>query len=303
MTHMRHLILLIALLVCGLILNGQTHTVENFNVEPDGEQLKITYRIGASNQTQLFKVTVSCSMDGGPRFEPTSVIGDVGNNVVGGKSIYTIMWDVFEDVDEVVNPSITVKVDLMNGAPPPPVTRTTQEPEEEVLEEPAEEQAQKQEPVYEPSVEQESYTEQFQRNGFFAFSGITGYGVPVGVSFGSLDSWGYYVTPMRVAFNTYDYWDSYYGEWETDMDLHLFISAGATRNIVGKGLFRLHGYAGAGGHIVSNNIMTEAIAEGHFMIETGVQGVIGGLYLSAGLEFSLGYEYLVSFTYGIGFAF
>lgn len=301
---MKRLTLLLTLLVSGLILNAQTHTVENFNVEPEGEQLKITYRIGASTQTQLFKVTLSCSMDGSPRFEPKSVIGDVGNNVVGGKSIYTIMWDVFEDVDEVVNPNITVKVDLMNGDTPPPVTRNTQQPVQQPIQEDKkqEEPQRMQEPVYEPAKEQASYTPEFERNGYFAFtSGFTGFPFPVGISFGSLNKWGYYVTPIRFALERYDYWDPYYGEYDPDFDFEYMFSAGASRNIVGKGLFRLHGFAGAGGHVIGYHMATDPRAESHFLIETGVQGVIGGFYISGGIEVSLGYY--TSFIWAMGFTF
>ena len=172
---MKRLTLLIALVLFGFVLKAQT--VENIRVVQDGEQLKITYRIGASTQSQLFRVMMSCSMDGAMRFEPNNVMGDVGENIVGGKSYYTIMWDVFADVDEVVNPNISVRVELMNPVTPAvPVTRTTekpaQEPEEEVVQ---------QEPAHEPVQEPQIHILEFARDRYFSYSGVSGFGIPIGV--------------------------------------------------------------------------------------------------------------------------
>jgi hypothetical protein len=108
---MKYLNLTIVFLLFSMYLHAQT--VENIRVEQEGDdKLKITFRIGASTESQIFNVIMNCSMDGGPRFEPQAVIGDVGGNIMGGKSYYTIVWDVFEDVEEVVNPEFFVRVEL-----------------------------------------------------------------------------------------------------------------------------------------------------------------------------------------------
>ena len=104
---MKRIIFLLA--TVALVVSGYGQTVENIRVTQEGEQLKITYRIGASTEAQLYNVYLACSMAGGAKFEPKAVIGDVGENVIGGKSYYMVMWDVFEDVDEVVDPNITIR--------------------------------------------------------------------------------------------------------------------------------------------------------------------------------------------------
>ena len=101
---MKKLLLSFLFISAGILLSAQT--VENIRVVPDGENLKITYRIGGSTDLQFYTVHIACSMDGGARFEPKAVIGDVGHNIRGGRSFYTIIWNVFEDVDEVINPEI-----------------------------------------------------------------------------------------------------------------------------------------------------------------------------------------------------
>ncbi len=98
-----------AILVCKSL---QSQTVENIQVETNGDQILIHYRIGASAPDQLFHVTLTCSMDGITRFEPASTRGDVGPNILGGKSNYTIMWDVFEDLEEVSQAEFFVRIDL-----------------------------------------------------------------------------------------------------------------------------------------------------------------------------------------------
>lgn len=106
-------------------------TVENIRVEQDGENILVHYRIGGSTDAQTFKVDLSCSIDGGMQFEPITVIGDVGENIRGGKSNYTITWDVFEDLDEIGEVEFFVKVDLtsnLSEAKPMKVEQAVKEP-------------------------------------------------------------------------------------------------------------------------------------------------------------------------------
>lgn len=92
-----------------------SQTVENIRVDQEGENIRITYRIGESSEDELYKVTLECSMDGKSNFEPKSVLGDVGNNIIGGKSYYTIIWEVFKDIDEVDEAEFFIRVDRMSG--------------------------------------------------------------------------------------------------------------------------------------------------------------------------------------------
>ncbi len=245
--------------------SGYAQTVENIRVTQEGEQLKITYRIGASAESQLFKVYLSCSMDGATKFEPKAVIGDVGENVAGGKSYYMVMWDVFEDVDEVIDPNITVKVELMSDLAAP-ITRNTLE-EEPVVPEPQKTEPQTELEDTQAVTEEAIKDDRFKRNGFFSYSGMTGFGIPIGVSFGSLNNWGYYVTPLRLGIYKFQSWDSYNGYYIDDVDLHLIAAAGVTKHIVSGGPYRLHGYAGLGGHFATYGLATISGPEGYGVIE------------------------------------
>jgi len=294
MKRISYLILLLFLAVAA-----RAQTVENIRVVQDGENLKINYRIGAATEHQLYRVFLSCSMDGGPRFEPTAVIGDVGENIVGGKSYYTIVWDVFEDVDEVVNPEFFVRVELMSDMTPQqedqPVTRTQD----------MEQESEPSSPQYEPTfeVEETDAGPTFARNGFFSFSfsRVGYYGFLPGISFGSLNNWGYYVTPIRVGANLVD---DEFGD-VVDFDFTYQIAAGVTKYFVSAGdFYRLHGYWGIGGHFVGYDLAGyyfEPYGNTHMMLETGLINAIGGFNLTVGIEASLGYQ--TSMVFGIGFVF
>jgi hypothetical protein len=293
--------LLFLLLILPFFCSGYAQTVENIRVTQEGEQLKITYRIGASTESQLFKVYLSCSMDGATKFEPEAVIGDVGENVVGGKSYYMVMWDVFEDVDEVIDPNITVRVELMNDLAAP-ITRNTLE-EEPVVPEPQKTEPQTQLEDTQAVADAGIKDDRFKRNGFFSYSGMSGFGIPIGVSFGSLNNWGYYVTPLRLGIYKFQSWDTYNGYYIDDVDLHLIAAAGVTKHFVSGGPYRLHGYAGLGGHLGTFYLNSDSFAEGYAVIETGVVNVIGGFNLTAGIMISPGYAYPVNFVFGLGFVF
>ena len=307
---MKRALLLLMIVVFAFSANAQT--VENIRVTQDEDQLKITYRIGASTESQLFNVFLSCSMDGGSRFEPIAVIGDVGENVVGGKSYYMVMWDVFEDVDEVIDPNITVRVELVsdaNAATDAVVTRQVPaEPkQEEAKPEVTKQEAEPVSPVVKET--KSSEPDPFARNGFFSYSGMVGFGVPIGISFGSLNNWGYYVTPMRMGIDVYDF--SYYDYSgylinDTELDLHYMLSAGVTKHLVSAGFYRLHGYWGLGAHSYGQylkGLLYDPVFTGHFMFETGIVNVIGGFNVTVGLAFSTGYAYPTNFIFGLGFVF
>lgn len=294
---MKRLIIILAIL--ALVSSGYAQTVENIRVTQEGDQLKITYRIGASTETQLFNVYLSCSMAGGSKFDLKAVIGDVGENVIGGKSYYTVMWDVFEDVEEVVDPNITVRIELVSDLGTP-ITRNAQA-EEAIEPEPQQPEPQTTLENTATVTSEEKAVDPFRRNSFVAYSGMLGFGTPIGISFGSLNNWGYYVTPLRMGIYTYETWDGW--SYQSDFDINIVFAAGATKHFVSGGPYRLHGYAGLGGHVSTVYAATDPIASGHFMIETGIVNVIGGFNLTAGFMISTGYAYPVNFVFGIGFVF
>jgi hypothetical protein len=301
---MKRAALLILFILPAMIAGAQT--VENIRVTQDGDNLKINYRIGASTDDQLYNVYMTCSMDGGARFEPKAVIGDVGGNIIGGKSFYTIIWDVFEDVDEVVNPEFFVRVELVSDMSPdvPPATRNqpTTQPTTQPQTTPQQQSSQ-----YEPDfeIDDQSSGPDFSRNAFFSYNGIYGFGLPLGISFGTLNAWGYYVTPIRLGIVTYDYLDPFEG-LVTELDIHYMLSAGVTRHIVSGGsVYRLHGYAGLGAHVYGQYLLwsEDPINGNHAMIETGLIHVLGGFNLTVGLSFHPGYTYVTNFVFGAGFVF
>ncbi len=311
---MKFTALLIALIVTTL--TAYTQTVENIRVVQDGDNLKITYRIGASSDAQLYNVFLSCSMNGGKRFEPTAVIGDVGENIIGGKSFYTIIWDVFEDVEEVVNPEFFIKVDLVSDAsvaPVPAITRsqeqTKQEPVQQETRQETTQQASQTETAF--KTEETKVRSGFDRNGFFSFSFASGVGIPFGISFGSLNNWGYYVTPLRIGIDAYDvtYYDYYWSQYETEteVDFHYMLAAGVTKHFVSAGFYRLHGYWGFGSHIYASDlagVLYDPAVNGYGMLETGIINVLGKFNITIGLSYSIGLYYNpTSFVFGAGFVF
>jgi hypothetical protein len=207
-------------------------------------------------------------------------------------------------------------------------TRSQTQPEEstqEAAQEPVQEQQfpsayEQQFEAADKASDDEAKKKVFERNGFFSFSGIL-FSSPryFGISFGSLDSWGYYVTPIRISVHSYDleYYDPYYGQWviDSDVNLHYMMAAGVTKHFVTGGPYRLHGYFGGGAHVVGR-YLTETLgdpsAHAYAMLETGIIQVIGGFELGLGIAYSINYsdfpetyevEKGVRFVLGLGLAF
>jgi hypothetical protein len=44
-----------------------------------------------------------------------SLSGDYGDNVVGGRQEYMVLWDVLKDVDEVKSVDFSVRAELLNS--------------------------------------------------------------------------------------------------------------------------------------------------------------------------------------------
>ncbi len=100
-------------------------TVDSVKAEQAGDLIKINYRIINSNQNQLFKVMAFCSINGKPRIELKSLSGDFGNNIIGGKQEYLILWDVLKDVDELKSAEFIITAELIKGIPSKIITINT----------------------------------------------------------------------------------------------------------------------------------------------------------------------------------
>jgi hypothetical protein len=265
-------LLLIQVLLVGYLSYSQT--VENIRVEPEGDKIRIYYRIGGSTEAQLYNVTLTCSMDGSPRFEPKAVIGDVKGNIRGGKSYYTIVWDVFEDVDEVGSAEFFVKVELMDDAASPisPFQDQSRQPE---VKTPEKETTEK-EP--EPADQGFGVKEQVKKGKFdnrFLLSYRASSFNLLGFTAGTMGNWGFYGS-VRV------------GGYYEDVDLMSgSLTAGITKNFFAAGMYRLHGYMGAGIGDYFNTLD----------LETGLSNIFWNrLTLTLGMEY-IGYADLV---FGIG---
>jgi hypothetical protein len=87
--------------------------VDSIKVEQTADLIKIHYKILNSNQSQFFRVTVYCSINGGLQSVIKSLSGDFGDNVIGGRSNYMVLWDVLKDVEEVKSVDFSVRAELM----------------------------------------------------------------------------------------------------------------------------------------------------------------------------------------------
>jgi len=246
---MKQIILLIACIFLSLVTLGQT--VENIRVEQDGENILVHYRIGGSTDAQTFKVTLSCSIDGGRRFEPTTVIGDVGENIRGGKSNYTVTWDVFEDLDEIGEAEFFVAVDLTSD-----LTDALIQTER----------------AHRSSVEKE-YT---GIDLFLAYTGSTL--CPLGLSTGvTYKKWGGYFS-FRLGVDDPGY--VYYTDWR------IFV-AGVMRQVFQKGKYSLYVYAGGGAVNEYYEDYNSGLYSDYttFIADGGIFNTIGRVSLNLGVEY------------------
>jgi hypothetical protein len=94
------------------LLTIDCQTVDSVRAERIGNLVKIKYILLNSNPDQHFTIKVYCSINGGSRFEPESLSGDIGENITGGRSEYTIIWDVLKDVEELISAEFFVRADL-----------------------------------------------------------------------------------------------------------------------------------------------------------------------------------------------
>ncbi len=104
------------ILLFGLFPIILSQTVDSIKIEQAGELIKVHYKILNSNQSQVFRVTVYCSINGGLPSVIKSLSGDFGENVVGGRTDYMVLWDVLKDVDEVKSVDFSVRAELLSNA-------------------------------------------------------------------------------------------------------------------------------------------------------------------------------------------
>lgn len=85
-----------------LILSAQgTFKATDIVAEREQDNISITYRLPGSKTDESFFITISASIDGGPKTTLRLVTGDVGANVRGGKMQYKIVWEALKEVTQI----------------------------------------------------------------------------------------------------------------------------------------------------------------------------------------------------------
>jgi hypothetical protein len=143
--------------------------VDNIKVEKSGNIVNIRYQIPNSRPSQVFLVTILCSVNGGVDEVLQSVSGDMGDHVAGGKKEYSVSWDVLKDEDDVKSAEFIVRIKLIadySVNPDSPVT-----------------------PVTKKKVNETG----FDKKRFNALTTIGLQGPKYGAMFGFLGSWGIYL--------------------------------------------------------------------------------------------------------------
>lgn len=224
-----------------------SQSVENLMVEPAGDKINIHYRIAGSTDKQFFTIRLTCSIDGGARFEPKTVRGAVGPGIMGGKDNYTITWDVFKDVEEVGSAEFFVRAELEGRS-----VETERRVSETGSVQPISVTPLNGKPVPASNVSRAVTP----RKTFVSYE--LSYWLPYGVRAGTLGNWGFYGC---IKVN-----GSGYGS----------ITGGATKLIVNQPKYRLHGYTGVGvGNVYDN-----------FTVEFGFSNVIyNRLLVNLGWEY------------------
>lgn len=221
---MKRLLFNVGLILLTPLLMAQT--VENIRVEQEGEKLNIHYRIGGSTAGQLYFVTLTCSVDGGTPFEPVSVIGDVGANIRGGKSYNTIVWDVFDDMEEIGSVEFFVKVELTSDEREKGSETVTDDGPVKAVGKTAVKPG-----LLQGKPDEAGEVEKYRKY-FIGYDGSS-YN-PLGVRIGTLGNWG---VMWSLRYGGYDYF--YYSHYIT-------MTAGVTKRFFQFDRYRLHGYAGLG---------------------------------------------------------
>jgi len=104
------------LLLAGIFLLfplAHSQTVDSIRIEQSGDLIKVYFKILNSNSNQVFRVSVLCSINGGLKSQLNSLSGDFGENIIGGRDSYMILWDVLKDVEELNSAEFFVKAELV----------------------------------------------------------------------------------------------------------------------------------------------------------------------------------------------
>ncbi|MCX6334719.1 MAG: hypothetical protein NT092_10525 [Bacteroidia bacterium] len=207
----------ISLIIFFFSLSLKCQTVDSIKVEQAGEFIKVHYKILNSNQYQTFRVTLFCSINNGLKSELKSLVGDFGENVIGGKPEYIVIWDVLKDVEEVTSADFSVRAELLQD----------NTPHKEKL---------KNEKNIDP------IQAKWEKKRFFILpGGGEGWGMHWGIRIGYMGSWGFSAKYMIGK--------------QDDRDLpqpenYFHTSIDLTKRIISKNKFQAHLIAGvAGGKI------------------------------------------------------
>jgi len=109
---------LLIIILLGVTVLLRSQTVDSIEVEQAGDFIRIGYKILNSTPSQVYRVRVLCSINGGLNTELRSVSGDTGDNVQGGKQEYFVVWDVLKDVEELNSADFIVRAELVSDKSP-----------------------------------------------------------------------------------------------------------------------------------------------------------------------------------------
>lgn len=79
------------------------------------DQIKITYQLPNTTSAHRFDIHIFCKLSENDSFELKKISGDFGHEIRGGKATYTVLWDVFEEVDEFSAARFYVVAELLNA--------------------------------------------------------------------------------------------------------------------------------------------------------------------------------------------
>jgi len=109
---MKKKILLFISFIILFAIPSQAQQIENIKIKSLANKLNIIYDLTHEKAGQQFEVKLLCSTDGGANFNinVTSVTGDIGKNVYGGKD-KIIIWDVLKDNKNLKSENVVFKLE------------------------------------------------------------------------------------------------------------------------------------------------------------------------------------------------
>mgnify|MGYP000315157348 CR=1 FL=1 len=107
--HLRILVFLV--MNFAFIIQYHAQSIENVRAEQDGKNVVVIYDILGAPYDHKFDIELFVTMDGNTFQGPLkSVSGDVGKDILGGRN-KRIIWNVLEEVDELIGDQISFKVE------------------------------------------------------------------------------------------------------------------------------------------------------------------------------------------------